>query len=117
MKMPLAMPSTPPRALAPTEMQKSAGTDVASMSVALRRALRNAPPGEARLEPDGVAAIVQSFVVDRAMFGGIRGPLDQEDRAANRDLERHRDSGLSRGGLQHIFGLDQRRVVALLQRA
>jgi hypothetical protein len=66
MKMPLAIPSVVPKALAPAEMQKRAGTDAASISTALGRA-RNAAPGETRPEADLVASVVQLLVVDRPM--------------------------------------------------
>jgi len=65
-KMPLAIPNAPPSALALTEMQKSPETDAANMSIVLRRT-GNTAPGQARLEPNVVAPVMQPFVVHNAM--------------------------------------------------
>jgi hypothetical protein len=94
----------------------SASARRSNMPVAVRRA-RNGPTGQARPEPDGVTPVVQSFVVHRAMARGVGGALDQEDRGANGNLERHCDRRLSRIGLQLIFGLDERCVVSLFQQS
>src|SRR5580693_184824 len=114
MKMPLAMPSAPPRALAPTEMQNSPREDAASMSAPLRTTMGTAPR-QPRLEANMVASIVQPLVIDRAMTQRVRGPINQEDRAAARNLQRCRDGRSGGRGFQLVFGFDQRRVVSLLQ--
>ena len=92
-KMPLAMPSMPPSALAPSDtakshkreprFQRACAPSVGAFGVRRR---------EARNELDLVAAVVQLFIVDRTVFVAIRGSLDQENRAARLDLEGPRNS-------------------------
>src|ERR1700733_6333018 len=96
--------------------RKARGTELAKMSIALLRG-RNTAPGQACLEPNGVASVVQSFIVHGAMSRGVGGPLDQKNRAANWNLERSCDCGLGRGGLQYVFGLDERGVVSFFQQS
>jgi hypothetical protein len=55
--------------------------------------------GKARHKPDQIATIVQSLIIDWPIAGGKGRPLDQEDRAAGRHLERLGGNRFGRGPL------------------
>src|SRR6266478_1398455 len=115
MKMPLAMPSIPPSALAPSDMPNSHNAKPASMSgiSGLHRGPRAS--GKARHEPDQITTIVQPLVIDWPIAGGVGRALDQEDGAAGRHLERLGGHRVGRGRFQLVFSFDQRRIILLLQ--
>ncbi len=71
-------------------------------------------PRQPRLEANMVTSIVQSLVIYRAMTQRVRSPINQEDRAAGRNLQRYGDVRSSGGGFQLVFGFDEQRVVSLL---
>src|SRR5262249_32108636 len=73
MKIPLAIPSMPPSALAPSDTANSQRPSQGSIST---------PPGQAGHEPDPVAPVIELFIVDRPTPRGVGGPLDQEERTA-----------------------------------
>src|SRR5262245_46200498 len=79
MKIPLAMPSIPPRALAPSEAANSHKPNVPISPPLL------ASPGQAGHEPDLVAPVIEFFVIDRLLSRAVGGPLDQEEGAAGFD--------------------------------
>src|ERR1700744_4507698 len=87
MKMPLAMPSIPPSALAPTDTTNSQDPKLTSMSGIFGWCGGLRAPGKARHEPNQIAAIMQSLIVDGPIAGGIGRALDQEDRGPGRHLE------------------------------
>src|ERR1700744_1516845 len=83
-KMPLAIPSIPPSALAPSDTAKSHSVKLISIGVS-RASAAFAAAGKPRHEPDLIAAVMQLFVVDRLMSGTVRGAFDQKDRTARFD--------------------------------
>src|SRR6266478_5039487 len=106
--MPPAIPSIPPSAPAPSDMPTSEAPKPTLILGA--SGLRRCPwaSREARYEPDQIAAIMQPLVIDRPIAGGIGRALDQENRAAGRDLERLGGNRVGRGRLQLVFSFDQR---------
>src|SRR5258708_25056391 len=113
--MPLAMPSIPPSALAPSDTPNSHNPKPASMSGI--SGLHRGPwaSGKARHEPDQITTIVQPLIIDWPIAGGIRRALDQEDGAAGRHLERLGGNRVGRGRCQLVFSFDQRRIILLLE--
>src|SRR6266481_6327272 len=102
-KIPLAMPSMPPRALAPSETANSHKPNEESIS------LRFLPsPGQAGHEPDQVAPVIEFFVIDRLVSRDVGRSLDQEERAPGLDAESFRHDGFRGHGFQPVRGLDQR---------
>src|SRR6266481_3658413 len=84
-KIPLAMPSMPPNALAATETANSHNMKAASISMSPAFGSRSArEPGH---EPDLVATIMEFLVVNGRVIGGVRSALYQEYRAALCDSE------------------------------
>src|SRR5882672_10677013 len=112
-KIPLAMPSMPPNALAATETAKSHNMKAVSISVSSASGSRSArEPGH---ETDLVATVVEFLVIDRRMFGGVRNALDQEYWAAFANTQGSRHRRVSRDSFQTILRFHQRRVVLLLE--
>src|SRR6516162_9708210 len=99
-KIPLAMPSMPPRALAPSETANSHKPNAGSISLPL---LPSA--GQAGHEPDHVAPVIELFIIDRLVSRAVGGPLDPEERASGFDAEGLRHDGLGGHGLQPVLGL------------
>src|SRR5215467_13670371 len=81
-KIPLAMPSMPPRALAPSETANSHKLNPGPISLPLLPS-----PGQAGHEPDHVAPVIELFVIDRPVSRAIGGSLDQEEWASGFDAE------------------------------
>src|SRR5262249_39517939 len=79
-KIPLAMPSMPPRALAPSETANSHKPNPGPISLPLLPS-----PRQAGHEPDHVAPVIELFVIDRLVPCAVGGSLDQEEWAASFD--------------------------------
>src|SRR5260370_25562518 len=75
-KIPLAMPSMPPNALAATETANSHNIKAPSISVSPAFGSRSAR--KPRHETDLVATGVEFLVIDRHVFGGGRNAFDHE---------------------------------------
>src|SRR4029077_12440389 len=110
-KIPLAIPSIPPNALAPTDTANS--HNMKAQSISLRSS--SGPAREPGHETDLVATVVEFLVVDRRVFGGVGSALDQEYRAAFANTQGSRHGRVSRDSFQTILRFHQRRVVLLLQ--
>src|ERR1700760_4577435 len=110
MKMPLAIPRAPPRALAPRDTANSQALN----SMFIRGSRSNASwsaSREAGRESDQVNSVVEFFIVNRRVACAVRGALDQEDRAAHFNAKGRRDIAVGRGCLQSIFRFDQCNIV------
>src|ERR1700760_4883738 len=70
MKMPLAIPNTPPNTLVANASANSHNSSSKGISAA----------GQSRDEADMIAAVVQPLIVHRAMLIGIGGALYEKDR-------------------------------------
>src|SRR6516225_847305 len=81
-KIPPAMPSVPPRALAPSDTPNSHSPSPGPISLPLLP-----PPGQAGHEPDQVAPVIELLVIDRPGPDPVRGSLDQEERASGLDAQ------------------------------
>jgi hypothetical protein len=84
-KIPLAMPSMPPNALATTETANSHNMKPLSISVGFASGSR--PAGQPGHEADLVAPVIEFLVIDGRVFGGVRSALYQEYRAACTNTE------------------------------
>src|ERR1700761_5370513 len=117
MKIPLAIPSIPPRALAPSDTAKSQSANPLSIysTLLFYGRLRRSTSRQMSDEPDLVAAVIKSLVINRLVSGGISGPLNQKDRATFADTERLRYSGVSGNSFQLILSSHQRQIVFLLK--
>src|SRR6516162_7449689 len=105
-RIPLAMPSTPPRALAPSATANSHKPNPGPISLPLL-----ASPGQAGHEPDQVAPVIELFIIDRLVPRAVGGSLDQEEGAPGFDAEGLRHDGSRRHRFQPVLGLDERQVV------
>src|SRR5580704_14341547 len=85
MKIPPAMPSVPPRALAAMETANSHKLKLPAISA--DSAFRSRPAREPGYETDLVASVMEFFIIDGLMSGGVRSALDQEYRAARNNTE------------------------------
>lgn len=82
-KIPLAMPSMPPSAIAAIEIVTSHKLKLPSISAGCASCPRMArKPG---YEPDVVPSVMEFFVIDGLARGGVRRALYQEYRAACSD--------------------------------
>src|SRR5215469_8457920 len=113
MKIPLAMPSMPPSALAAMETANSHKLKLPAMSA--DSALGSRPACEAGYEADMVASVIEFFVIDGLAPGGVRSALYQEYRAAGDNTEGSRYCRVSRYGFQTVLRFHQRRIVLLLE--
>src|SRR5258708_5587381 len=113
-KIPPAIPSIPPSALAATETANSHNMKPLSISVTFASWPR--PARQPRHETDLVATVIQFLVVDGLVFGGVRSALYQEYRAAYADTEGPGDRRVSRYGFQTVLRFHQRRVVLLFKK-
>src|SRR5258708_6591112 len=112
-KIPLAMPSMPPSALAATETANS--HSVKPVSISVSSAFGSRPARQPGHEADLVAAVIQFFVIDGLVFDGVRSALDQEYRTAGATTEGARNCGVGGYGFQTVLRFHQRRVVFLLE--
>src|SRR5579862_4969167 len=112
MKIPPAMPSMPPSALAAMETANSHKLKLPAISADSTFGSRSAcEPG---YEADLVAPVIEFFVIDGLMPAGVRSALYQEYRAAGTNAEGPRYCRVSRYGFQTILRFHQRRIVFLL---
>src|SRR5580692_152541 len=96
MKIPPAMPSMPPRALAPTETANSHKLKLAAISAG--SGLISRPAREAGYKADLVAPVIEFFVIDGLMPDRVRSAFYQEYRAPGRNTEGSRYCRVSRYG-------------------
>src|SRR5882672_9522653 len=96
MKIPPAMPSMPPSALAAIETANSHKLKPPAISADSAFPSRYAP--EPGYETDLVASIIEFFVIDGLTPGGVRSALDQKYRAAGSNTEGSRYGCVSRYG-------------------
>src|SRR5262249_24535982 len=110
MKIPLAMPSIPPKALAPTEAANSHKPNPGPISLPFLPS-----PGQAGHGPDPIAPVIELFIIDRLVSRAVGGSLDPEEWASRFDAEGLRHDGFRGHGFQPVLGLDERHVVLRLQ--
>src|SRR5882757_3470853 len=113
MKIPPAMPSMPPSALAAIETANSHKLKLPAISA--DPAFRLRPAREPGHEADLVAPVIEFFVIDGLMPAGVRSALYQEYRAAGSNTEGSRYCRVSRYGFQTVLRFHQRRIVLLLE--
>src|SRR5690348_15722444 len=113
MKIPPAMPSMPPSALAAMETANSHKLKLPAISRSSAFRLWSAcEPG---YEADLVASVIEFFVIDGMTPAGVRSALYQENRAAGSNTEGSRYGRVSRYGFQTVLRFHQRRIVLLLE--
>src|SRR5437879_2242347 len=110
-KIPLAMPSMPPSALAAIETANS--HNIKPLSISVRSCSRSAR--EAGHETDLVATVIEFFVIDGVTPAGVRSAFYQEYRAAGNNTEGSRYCRVSRYSFQTVLRFRQRRIVLLLE--
>src|ERR1700733_888531 len=113
MKIPLAMPSMPPSALAAIETANSHKLKLPAISA--DSAFRSRSAREPGYEADLVASVIEFFVIDRLTPVGVRSALYQEYRAAGNDTEGSRYCRIGSYGFQTVLRFHERRIVLLLE--
>src|SRR6266478_7047350 len=113
MKIPPAMPSMPPSALAAIETANSHKLKPPAISAVPD--FRSRPAREPGYEADLVAAVIEFLVIDGLKPGGVGSALYQEYRAAGNNAEGSRYCRVRRYGFQTVLRFYQRRIVLLLE--
>src|SRR5262245_14909538 len=106
MKIPPAMPSMPPRALAATEIANSHKLRLPSISADC--ASRSRTARKAGYGTDVVPTVMEFLVIDGPVSGGVRRALDQEYGAAHTNTKGSRHCRVGRYSLQTVLRLHQR---------
>src|SRR5579862_6773773 len=101
MKIPPAMPSIPPSALAAMETANSHKVKLPAISA--DSAFRPGSAREPGYEADLVASVIEFFVIDGLPPAGERSALYQEYRAAGSNTEGSRYGRVSRYGFQTVL--------------
>src|SRR3984957_16446637 len=115
MKIPLAIPSAPPKALAPKAAANIHAT--AERSIIETLDAGRLATGETGLEPDQISAIVELLVIDGPITDGIGGALNQKYRASYRNPQFKGNQLVGGRRLQVIVRLHQWNVVTLLEQS
>src|SRR5579862_3001132 len=116
-KIPPAMPSIPPSALAPSDTANSQIANPLSILRVSRSRSRSRSSSQPGDEPDLIPAVVELFVIDRPSACRVRCPFDQKNWATRAHFECPRHGCICRYGFKPIIRFRQWRAVFLFEQS
>src|SRR6476469_6202721 len=106
MKIPLAIPSIPPSALAPRDTANSHNAN--PQFICGRSSVTRGTAAQSSHKLNLVAVVVELLIVNGLMAFAVGSPFNAEYGTAGGDLQSSGDDGIGGHGLQAVFGLNQR---------